>query len=113
MYFKDLKPGYSVYVFDKQEVEVKQKKVISVSLPHFDNACYKVGTNMVVDVTVEHNGHTSTYTLKEDSDTGYTDSLVISTDKQNIVREVEMAKAQSEEMLNQVDEHTKRVDKYI
>ena len=112
MYFKDLKQGYTVYLFDKSDISVKQGKVIEISLPHFDDKNYRVGAKMVVDVSINVDGKSRIYTLKEDTDTGYTDSIVISTDKSNIIREVEMAKAQSEEIINQVDEHTKRVAKY-
>lgn len=112
MYFKDLKQDYTVYLFDKYDISVKQGKVISVGLPHFDNKNFNAGTKMVVDVSINVDGKTQIYTLKEDTDTGYTDSIVISTDRSNIIREIEMAKAQSEEVLSQVDEHTKRVAKY-
>lgn len=112
MYFKDLKQGYVVYIFDKQNISVRQGKVINVSLPHFDNAKTSIHTNMVVDLTVDDNGKTAIYTLKEDTDTGYTDSLIITTDKQNIVREVEIGKSQSEEILNQVEMHKDRINKY-
>lgn len=112
MYFKDLKQGYTVYLFDKSDISVKQGKVIEISLPHFDDKNYRVGAKMVVDVSINVDGKSRVYTLKEDTDTGYTDSIVISTDKSNIIREVEMAKAQSEEIISQVDEHTKRVAKY-
>lgn len=112
MYFKDIKPGYPIYIFDRNNITVKQYKVLNVSTPHFDSKNYTVGTKMVVDVTVGTETSSKTYTLKEDTDTGYTDTLVITTDKCNIVREVEMAKAQSEEILSQVDAHKTKVEKY-
>lgn len=93
MYFKDLKQNYVVYIFDKQNINVRQGKVVNVSLPHFDSVNNTMRTNMVVDVTIDDNGKTTTYTLKEDTDTGYTGSVMVTTDKQNIVREVEMGKS--------------------
>lgn len=112
MYFKDIKPGYPIYIFNRDDITVEQTKVLNVSTPHFDSKNYTVGTKMVVDVTVGTETSSKTYTLKEDTDTGYTDTLVITTDKSNIVREIEMAKAQSEEILSQVDAHKDKVQKY-
>lgn len=112
MYFKDLKQNYVVYIFDKQNINVRQGKVVNVSLPHFDSVNNTMRTNMVVDVTIDYNGKTTTYTLKEDTDTGYTGSVMVTTDKQNIVREVEMGKSQSEEILSQVEMHKDRITKY-
>lgn len=112
MYFKDLKQNYVVYIFDKQNIKVRQGKVINVSLPHFDSVKNAMHTNMVVDLTVEEDGKNSIYTLKEDTDTGYTDTAMITTDKQNIIREIEMGKSQSEETLSQVEMHKDRINKY-
>lgn len=112
MYFKDLKPGYVIYIFNRDNVTVEQVKVTHVSVPHFDSKNYPGNTTMVVDVSVGTEGMTKVYTLKNDTDTGYTDQLIITTDKQNIVREIEIAKAQSEEILSQVETHKKRIDKY-
>ena len=112
MYFKDLKPGYIIYIYKRDDVTVEQAKVTNVSVPHFDSKNYPGSTNMVVDVSVGTEGTTKTYTLKNDTDTGYTDQLIITTDKQNIVREIEIANAQSEEILSQVETHRNRIEKY-
>lgn len=68
--------------------------------------------SMVVDITVENKGCPTTYTFKDDTETGYTGSLVITTDKANIIREIEASKGQSEEAIAQVEEHKQRVQKY-
>lgn len=111
MTFKELKQGYSIYVLDKDGMYVKTAKVMSVSAPHIDKKGFELGANLVVDVVLDINGAVATYTFKEDTDTGYFSSTVITVDKQNIVREVEAIKTQSEEVLSQVDMHKDRLQK--
>lgn len=111
MTFKELKQGYSVYIFDKDSMNVKSAKVISVSMPHMDKNCFDIQSKLVVDVVLDIEGTMSTYTFKEDTETGYVNSTVISVDKQTIIREVEATKTQSEEALSQVDMHKERLDK--
>lgn len=112
MLFKDLKTGFPVYVYDRNTIEVKQGKVVNVTSPHIDRNQFTMGANMVVDITIEYDGGPRTYTFKDDTETGYTGSLVITTEKSNIIREIEAAKEQSEEALSQVESHRQRVEKY-
>lgn len=112
MLFKDLKNGFPVYIYDRNSIEVMQGKVVTVSAPHIDKGNFNMTANMVVDITIEHQGCPTTYTFKDNTETGYTGSLVITTDKSNIIREIEAAKEQSEEALSQVEMHKNRVEKY-
>lgn len=112
MLFKDLKSGFPVYIYDRNSIEVMQGKVITVSAPHIDKGTFNMAASMVVDITVERGGCPTTYTFKDDTETGYTGSLVITTDKSNIIREIEASKEQSEEALAQVEMHKQRVEKY-
>lgn len=112
MLFKDLKNGFPVYIYDRNSIEVSQGKVINVSMPHIDKGNFNMQANMVVDITIENRGCPTTYTFKDNTETGYTGSLVITTDKSNIIREIEAAKEQSEEALSQVEQHKQRVEKY-
>lgn len=111
MTFKELKQGYSVYILDKENMCVKNAKVVNMSTPHIDKRNYELGVALVVDVALDVNGTVTTYTFKEDTETGYVQSTVITTDKQNIIREVEAIKSQSEEALSQVDTHKERLQK--
>lgn len=92
MLFKDLKNGFPVYIYDRNQIEVSQGKVVNVSMPHIDKGTFNMQANMVVDITIENKGCPTTYTFKDNTETGYTDSLVITTDKANIIREIEAAK---------------------
>lgn len=110
MLFKDLKTNYPVYIFDKATTSVQEGKVVNTGLPHFDlnQPSY---SRMVTDVTIKVGDITKTYTFKDDSDIGYADNLVISPNRDVILREVESVKDQSEQILEQVDLHKTTVDK--
>lgn len=117
MQFKDIKQNYPVYILDKQELTYTQGKVVSVSFPRLDTNKMSqmpsvtnpmASTQMVVDVTIEANGKTATYTIPESLAITYTGNLVLSTDKDGISREVEALKASAEQVLASVD-HQKEV----
>lgn len=110
MLFKDLKTNYPIYIFDKAVTSVQEGKVVNTGLPHFDlnQPSY---SRMVTDVTIKVGDITKTYTFKDDSDIGYADNLVISPNRDVILREVESVKDQSEQILEQVDLHKTTVDK--
>lgn len=103
MLFKDIKQNYPVYILDKQNVSFVQGKVTSISLPHMDNSNPMVMGKSVVDVTIEAEGKGATYTMPEDKSMVYAGSLVLSTDKEGIVREVEAMKASAEQAIANVE----------
>lgn len=111
MTFKELKQGYSIYILDKDKMCVKSGKVVSVSAPHIDKKSFELGAVLVVDVALDIDGNVATYTFKEDTEAGYVQQTVITTDKQNIIREIEVIKSQLEEALSQVDAHKDRLQK--
>lgn len=108
MLFKDLKSGYPIYIFDRDKVTFTQTKVLSVNPPHFDNH-YGNPTEMVVDVTIE--GMPKPYTFKENTDTGYLNNLVITTERDKALLEVENLQAQSEQAWNKRDTYKEIADK--
>ena len=65
MTFKELKQGYPIHILDKDKLTVKQGKVQSAAFPRVDTM--QGQRQMVVDITVEHNGTTATYTSPEDA----------------------------------------------
>lgn len=109
MLFKDIKQNYSVFIFDKQKVECVQGKVLSVSLPRMQmpssmTSMNQMGTTpMVVDITVETNGRTATYTIPENLSVTYAGNLVLSTEREGVVREIEAMKNTAEQVLNSVE----------
>lgn len=106
MTFKELKQGYPVHILDKDMLIVKQGKVQNTSFPRVDTM--QGQRQMVVDVTVECDGKTATYTMPEDSCLVYASNLVISTETQGLIVEVEKMKNEAEQILSSVD-HQKEV----
>ena len=114
MLFKDLKSGYPVYFLDKATTKYYQGKVISVAVPRYDSSQLGISqptTSLVVDVTIEAEGATRTYTIPETSTLTYAANIVLSTDKDGIIREVESIRSTSEDILSQVETHKERVTK--
>lgn len=108
MTFKELKQGYPIHILDKDKLTVRQGKVQSVSFPRVD--CMQGQRQMVVDLTVDCNGTTATYTMPEDSSLVYANNLVISTGTQGIVVEVEKMKSDAEQVLASVEHQQEIVD---
>lgn len=113
MLFKDIKTGYPIYFLDKEKTRYYQGKAVSVAVPRYDNNQAKAfgaqPTGLVVDITIEADGATKTYTIPETASITYAGHLVLSTDKDGILREVEALKAASEEALSQVEIHKQTV----
>lgn len=110
MLFKDLNSNYPIFIFDKTDISVKEGKVVTKGLPHFDIK-YNSPTHMVTDITIKIGENTKTYTFKDDTEVGYVENLVISPNRDVILREVESIKDQSEQVLKQIDLHKTTVDK--
>lgn len=114
MLFKDLKTGYPVFVLHKTDpMSLTQGKVVATPTTHISQIQpFNIGTQtsqMMVDVTIEDEGVTKTYTIPESSSVTYGNDLVLSTDREGLAREVESMKAVSQDHLNQVSFHEKRL----
>ena len=105
MTFKELKQGYPIYMLDKDKLEVKCGKVRENSFPRIEQMNGQ--RTMVVDVSVECDGKTATYTMPEDSCVVYANNLVISTHQQGLTTEVEKMKEEAERILASVDRQEK------
>lgn len=111
MLFKDLKPGYPVFLLRKgDEIKALQGKAIKVSDPYFPPAQIGQMPSMstaqrVVDVTLEADGVTNTYSIPETLSVTYANNVVLSTDREGILRDVEAMKGQSEEVVRSVERH--------
>lgn len=107
MLFKDLKPNYQIFFFDKEKLSVFTGKVISVSVPRY----MPTQTAMVVDVTIEAGDATQTYSIPESSTLTYANNLVLATSNESIVHEVQAMKTASEQHLAETDHHRKVVER--
>lgn len=110
MNFKDLENGYSVYVFDKNNIEVKEGKIVGKDGPKLDN---KALTNdFVVDLMIEMDGQSKTYTFKANSEVGYVDAISICTSREQLLREVSAKRSQEEAMKNQIEQAVEKLDEH-
>lgn len=66
---------------------------------------------MVVDVTIEANSKTATYSIPENLSVTYAGDVVLSTDKQGLMAEVEQMKNTAEKILESVPKQKEVVDK--
>lgn len=111
MLFKDVKQNYPVFILDKQNVKFTQGKVQSVSFPHMDNSAPLGMNKTVIDVVIEADGKSATYAMPENLSIVYAGDIVLSTDKDGIVREIEAMKMSAEQVLNSVDRQREIVEK--
>ena len=109
MQFKDIQQGYSVYILNKQDMTVIQGKVTGNTFPRMDTINGK--TQMVVDVNIEADGKTATYTIPETLSVTFAGNLVLSTDQEGLAREVEAMKNNAEKRLASVDKDKMIVEK--
>lgn len=105
MTFKELKQGYPVFILDKDNLELKQGKVVNTTFPRIDTQ--PTGTKMVVDVTLDMGGKNAVYTMPEDAAVVYANSLVLSTEQQCLAVEVEKMKTDAERVLSTVERQKK------
>lgn len=111
MLFKDIKQNYPVYILDKQNVSFVQGKVTSISLPHMDNSNPMVMGKSVIDVTIDVEGKSATYAIPENLSIVYAGEIVLSTDRDGIMREVEAMKSSAEQAIKNVERQKMIVDK--
>lgn len=111
MQFKDIKQNYPVFILDKQNVTYKQGKVTSVSFPHIDNTNPMAMGKTVVDVAIEADGKTATYAIPDTMSVAYAGDMVLSTDKDGIIRELEAKKSSLEQYLSGTDKAKEDLDK--
>lgn len=112
MTFKEIKQGYPVYMLHKgEELTADTGKVVTTTMPRFPQQ-YNGGNalGMVVDVTIEESGTNKTYTMPADSNVVSSGNVVLSTDREGILREVEAMKAESEDILASMEKHKARAE---
>lgn len=107
MQFKDIKQNYPVYILNTEEINAINGKVINVSQPYFptqqqfpsQQAFSPTNTQRMIDLTIEYDGRTQTFSVPETSQVVNAPNMVISTDRDGIIREVEAIKSTKEERL--------------
>ncbi len=112
MTFKDIRRGYQVYMLDRTDgLKAYVGKVTMVGSPRFQQPQngvlpdYTKVAQTVVDVTIEANGQTRTYEIPEASSTVNAGKLTIGADKDCILRELRVIKAEADDALARVETH--------
>lgn len=110
MLFKDLKIGYPVYIFHKDgEKRITQGKVTAISPSRLPQTPSIQTMQLVVDVTIDDGGSSRTYAIPDNTSVTYTNGLVLSTDREGVIREVEILKNQCADELAKIEEYRKSV----
>ena len=110
MLFKDLKIGYPVYIFHKDgEKRITQGKVTAISPSRLPQTPSLQTMQLVVDVTIDDGGSSRTYAIPDNTSVTYTNGLVLSTDRDGVIREVEILKNQCADELAKIEEYRKSV----
>jgi hypothetical protein len=113
MNFKEIKPGYPVYILDKQGLTVVEGKVTAVGFPYYPvpKEPAAIGATphtmqpqgMSIDITIDAGGKTATYTIPEHLSVTYAGNIVLSTDQQGLTREVEAMKNAAQQVLDSMN----------
>ena len=113
MLFKDVKQNYTVYILDKQDMNISQAKVSAVGFPRMDIMQNTPGANTqtVIDVTLDSNGKIATYTIPESLSVTYAGNIVLSTDKDGLIHEIEAMKNNAEQVIASVDKQKQILEK--
>lgn len=97
--FKDVKQNYPVYILDTNEMTFTQGKATAVSFPQLKMNPQSGRMESMVDVTVEANGTSATYSIPENLSITYAGNIVLATEKGGIASEVEAQKVNAEQAL--------------
>lgn len=115
MLFKDLKTGYNVYILHRshdvgEDIKVNLGKVTAVSPSRLPQPPNLTTMQMVVDVTIEENGASRTYTIPDSLNITYSgQDLVIATERELLLKEVEAMKSRAETVISEVPLREKEV----
>jgi hypothetical protein len=112
MMFRELKAGYSVYSFNKESMEQKQVKVVSVGSPYVEPSKpgqLSQGMSRMVDVVVDEGGRNHIYAIPENASVTFAGETVLSCDAEGVLREVRAVKSHSEGVLSSMGTHKERI----
>lgn len=117
MTFKEIKRGFPVFILHKngEDVKAAEGKVTNVSDPHLPQnfnpsspSAYNQMQQLMVDITIEENGTTNTYCIPENLTVTYAGEMVLATEREGILREVQALVTQDDEHIKAVPMHEKR-----
>lgn len=112
--FSDLSKGFQVHALELvDDIPVYHiGKVMHVSDPRFlppAQGTYQ-SPGRVIDLTVEIDGETKTYTVPETSNVGKSMGITLSTNLEAILNELDAMRRNSQEVIDSGDMHKKRIE---
>lgn len=105
--FKELKSGYPIFLFDRSSLKFEQAKVMSVQQNYNPSSFGKMEVNVTIQAK---DGKQNTYSVTDSERTAYAGTLLIATQKDCVVNEVNVLKSNSEDALQRVNEHKRIVE---
>ena len=102
MMFKELKSGYPIYLFDRASLRYEQAKVMSAQPNYQPTTIGTLETNITVQTK---DGKQNTYSVTDSEQAAYAGTLLIASNKEAVINEINILKSNSEEVLNKVEEH--------
>ena len=102
MMFKELKSGYPIYLFDRASLRYEQAKVMRAQPNYQPTTIGKLETNITVQTK---DGKQNTYRVTDSEQAAYAGTLLIASNKDAVINEINILKSNSEEVLNKVEEH--------
>lgn len=112
--FSDLKKGFQVHTLDTNEVpKYAIGKVVAVSEPRYmppGPGNYAPMQGRVVDLTVEVDGETKTYTVPESQNVAKAMGITLSTGIEAVMNELNAIKRNSQEILDSVGFNKKKIE---
>lgn len=109
--FRGLKQNYPVYIFDNQEFTLIQGKAVEVGFPRLEMNPKTGKSEMVIDIAIEADGKKATYAIPESTSVTWAGNLVLSTDKQGLVSEVEASVERAKQIIAAAPKAQKVIDK--
>lgn len=110
MVFKEVKQNYEIHILDKENVKHMKGKVISVSFPRM-MMMQNGGTQQVIDVTIECDDKTATYSIPEHLSVTYAGNYVLATSLDYLIKEIESIKNSAQQMIDSIDKQKDVVEK--
>ncbi len=111
--FSDLKKGFQVHALDTNGVpKYFIGKVVAVSEPRFNQQqpmTYNQPQSRVVDLTVEFDGETKTYTVPETQNVAKALGITLSTSIDAIMNELGAIKQNSQDIINSIEDHKAKI----
>lgn len=117
MLFKEIKPNHQVFVLNQQDITLTKGKITNTSFPYVRDTrnpnnpmqgnyspVNPLNNERVIDISIEMDGRSATYSIPESLSVAFANNLVISTDIEGIIKELQSMNASSSQFLSTVDQ---------